>query len=87
MKNSRIHFINLGIIVAYMLILTAIFKRDAIGLSIIPIAVQIVVNGILSLSNLGKDVARARTYLLSALLVWLVGYSSCAGIEAFVERF
>ena len=77
MKKNNIHLRNLGILAAYMLILTAVFKEGVLVASIIPIAVQVVANFIYFISNFEKDRSLSYTYLLSAFLVLLIGFPSC----------
>lgn len=82
MKNKNIHLINLGILAAYMLLLTiGGSKGSVIITSIIPIVLQVFINLILFLVNAGKDKSLSHTYLLSAFLVLLIGFSSCLGLS------
>jgi bacteriorhodopsin len=69
------------VLFGYMVILTIIFKDMVIIMSIIPIAVQILINLGLCVQQFNKDRSLAYTYLLSAFLVLLIGYPSCWGFS------
>jgi hypothetical protein len=81
MKNGKIHLTNMLVLFGYMVILTIIFKDMVIIMSIIPIAVQILINLGLCVQQFNKDRSLAYTYLLSAFLVLLIGYPSCWGFS------
>ncbi|MCC6371523.1 MAG: hypothetical protein IT236_11010 [Bacteroidia bacterium] len=80
MTNSKIHLINLGILLVYMVGLTLAFKGAVLLLSIVPIGIHVFINFLLFLLYLKKDRPLSYTFLLSALIVLLVGFSGCWGL-------
>ncbi len=81
MKKSQIHIINLVILFVYMVVITAAYKDGVLILSVLPIALHVLINFILFLVNISSDRPIGLTYLLSSLLVLLIGFSSCLGLS------
>jgi hypothetical protein len=82
MTKSKIHLINILILAAYMILLTGLYHDAVLIISIIPIAIHIGVNFVLCVNNFNENRSLAYTYLLSALLVLLIGFPSCWGLSA-----
>jgi hypothetical protein len=80
MTKSKIHLINIAVLAVYMIVLTAVFHDMVLMASILPIAVQILVNFVLFLNNFNENRSISYTYLLSASLVLLIGFPSCWGL-------
>lgn len=80
MENNKIHLINLGVLFSYMVIITIMYKDAVLIFSILPIAIQIFVNLMLFIRYF-KDKTICYTYLLSAVLVLLIGFPSCWGFS------
>lgn len=84
MKKSNIHLINLGILAAYMILLTIGSGGEVLLTSMMPIGLHVFVNLILFIVNFSNQNTRsvAYTYLLSAFFVLLVGFSSCWALSS-----
>jgi hypothetical protein len=65
-----------------MILLTMAFKDAVLIISILPIAVHIFINVVWFIVHFNKNRSLSLTYLLSALLVLLVGFPSCWGLAA-----
>ncbi len=86
MNNRKPLGINMLILLGYMILLTLFFKWLVLMVSVIPIAMQICVNLLLSISNWRKNKSLGKTYLLSAFLVLIVGFSTCIGFTGIANN-
>jgi hypothetical protein len=75
--KTKIIWLNLAILAAYMILLTAISGGGVLFTSIIPIAVHVFANFILFLVKIGSNKELGYTYLLCTFLVLLIGFPSC----------
>jgi ABC-type nickel/cobalt efflux system permease component RcnA len=82
MTKSKIHLINILVLAVYMILLTILFNDAVLIISIIPIGLHIAVNFVLFLSHFNENRSISYTYLLSALLVLLIGFPSCWGLAS-----
>ena len=79
--KGKIHTINIIILAVYMIFLTIAAKGDVLLAAVVPITVHILINVVLFFIYLSKDKPLAYTYLLSALVVLLIGFPSCWGLS------
>lgn len=82
MIKSKILLINLLILFAYMAIITVVFDAAVLVISILPIAIHIFINLGLFIAFIRKEKNLAYTYLLSAVLILLIGFPSCWGLSS-----
>ena len=79
---------NLGILVVYTLLFSALSKGKDWQLSFmilmaVLIGIQVVLNLIISIIFfVKKDKLRGKNFLLSALIVLVIGFSTCFGIAS-----
>lgn len=64
-----------------MMVIIAAYNDVVLFVSVIPIALHVLINFILFLVNISSDRPLGLTYLLSSLLVLLIGFSSCLGLS------
>ena len=77
MNNSRIHLINIIVLVSYIILFKLIYKEGAALACVFPIFIHVMVNCILFLTNISKNKSLGLHYLLSAILVLLIGFPTC----------
>ena len=75
--KTKIILINLAILIAYMLLLTAASKGAVLFTSILPIGAHVLTNFILFIVKISTHKENAYSYLISAILVLLIGFPSC----------
>jgi hypothetical protein len=87
MTKSKIHLINIAVLAVYMILLTILYHDAVLMISIIPIGLHILLNFLMFLSNFNTNRSVSYTYLLSALLILLIGFPSCWGFAALGGGF
>jgi hypothetical protein len=77
MKNGKIYLINLGVLFTYLVVIKVAYDSSAIIVSVLPILLQLIVNFMLGIITIGSDRPKGLAYILSIVVVLLIGFPSC----------